>query len=223
MSGIKAVIFDLDGVLIDSEQAWDGARREVAGALGGHWRADATRKMMGMSSGEWSRYMHNELGLPESPSEISRLVVARLRALYNDSLPLMPGAGAAVRQIASRWPLGLASSSNRELIDLVLKLARLEDKFLVTISSEEVNRGKPSPDVYLEAARCLDVDPAWAAAVEDSANGIRAGKAAGMPVIAIPNRALPPEPEALALADRVIDSLSQLSAGLIESLAADCV
>ena len=218
MERIDAVIFDLDGVLIDSEQVWDEARREIVSERGGRWKPEATRAMMGMSSVEWSVYMRDELRVPLGAGEISRLVVARLRKLYTDELPLIPGAPEAVRRLGGQWRLGLASSSNRELIDLVLELSGLADEFAVAISSDEVPRGKPSPDVYLEAARRLGAEPAASVAIEDSGNGIRAGKAAGMPVIAIPNRALPPEPEALALADQVIDSLERLTPRLLTSL-----
>ncbi|MBE0429328.1 MAG: HAD family phosphatase [Thermoleophilia bacterium] len=215
-SQIKAVIFDLDGILIDSEQVWDEARRALTAELGGEWSEEATRAMMGMSSVEWSSYMHERLGVPLVPAEISRRVVERLRDLYLEELPLMPGAREAVRRMAARWPLGLASSSNRELIDLVLHESGLLDEFRATVSSEEVARGKPSPDVYLEAARRVDAEPAGCLAIEDSGNGIRAARAAGMRVIAIPNKALPPEPEALAEADLVIVSLDDLTPEVVE-------
>lgn len=219
MSLIKAVVFDLDGVLIDSEQVWDKARRELTRELGGRWRPDGTRAMMGMSSTEWSCYMREELGVPLEPAAISRKVIERLRNLYDRRLPLMPGAQAAVRGLAVRWPLGLASSSNRELIDHALRLAGLADEFQVTVSSEEVAAGKPSPDVYLEACQRLGAPPPDCVAVEDSGNGIRSAKAAGMRVVAIPNRALPPEPETLAAADLALDSLAELNVAAVARLA----
>ena len=219
MKPIVAVVFDLDGVLIDSEQVWDEARRELARELGRSWRPEATRAMMGMSSTEWSRYMHERLAVPLQPADISRKVVERLRALYDQELPLMPGARAAVRRLAARWPLGLASSSNRELIDHALELAGLAKEFQVTISSDEVAAGKPRPDVYLEACRRLGAPPPGCVAVEDSGNGIRSARAAGMRVMAIPNRALPPEPEALAAADLVLDRLAGLTAAAVAGLA----
>ena len=201
---IEAVIFDLDGVLLDSEQVWDEAREQLANERGGRWHENAQRDMMGMSSLEWSRYMHETIGLPEPPEEISREVVERLAKLYRQHLPVLPGAREAVERLATRWPLGLASSSNRELIDLVLELMGVAHLFRATVSSEEVARGKPAPDVYLEAARRLGVDPTHAAAIEDSENGIRAAKAAGMRVLAIPNEHFPPAEEALAQADVVL-------------------
>jgi HAD superfamily hydrolase (TIGR01509 family) len=174
--------------------------------------------MMGMSSQEWSRYMHEELGVPDPPEQISAEVVRRLEDLYREHLPLIPGALDAVRRLAARWPLAIASSSNRPLIDLFLELTGTGGLFRATVSSEEVERGKPAPDVYLEAAGRLTVDAATCAAVEDSENGIRSATAAGMKVIAIPNAVFPPGDEALSLAAVVLASLSELQPELIESL-----
>jgi HAD superfamily hydrolase (TIGR01509 family) len=209
-SVIDAVVFDLDGVLIDSEHVWDQARRELAAERGGRWTETASRDMMGMSSLEWSRYMHDVIGVPDPPEEISTEVVRRLEEIYRRDLPLVDGAVDAVERLAARWPLGLASSSNRELIDLVLDLSGLARYFRATVSSEEVGRGKPEPGVYLEAARRLDVAPERCAAVEDSEAGIRSAKAAGMRVLAIPNPHFPPKDDALALADDVLGSLAEL-------------
>src|SRR5215469_1334266 len=181
---IAAVVFDLDGVLVDSESVWDAARREVVASNGGRWQAAATRAMMGMSSPEWSRYLHDQLCVPLEPEQINELVVAALLDQYRRRLPLLPGAVVAVRRLADRWPLGLASSSNRPVIDVVLEQAGITGYFAITVSGEEVAAGKPAPDVYLAATRRLGVDPADAAAVEDSTNGLRAAAAAGMVVIA---------------------------------------
>ena len=208
---IEAVVFDLDGVLLDSEQVWDAAREELARVRGGRWHEQAQLDMKGMSSREWSQYMHDVIELPEPPEEISREVVRRLARLYREHLPVLPGAREAVERLAARRPLGLASSSNRELIDLALELLDVAHLFRATVSSEELPRGKPAPDVYLEAARRLDVEPTHAAAVEDSANGIQAAKAAGMRVIAIPNEHFPPGRGALAQADLVLRSLEELT------------
>jgi len=213
---IRAVVFDLDGVLVDSEHVWDAAREDLAREGGGRWHAGAQRDMMGMSSPEWSRYMHETIGLPESPEEISAEVVRRLEAIYREHLPLLDGAAEAVARLAARWPLGVASSSNRPLIDLVLELSGLARFFSATVSSEEVERGKPAPDVYAEAGDRLGVEPVACAAVEDSHNGILSGKAAGMRVIAIPNRRYPPGAEALAAADEVLDSITKLTPERIE-------
>jgi HAD superfamily hydrolase (TIGR01509 family) len=213
---IEAVVFDLDGVLVDSEEIWDRAREQLARERGGRWHDQAQRDMMGMSSTEWSRYMHDVIGLEEPPEEINREVVRRLTELYRQELPVIPGAKQAVERLAAQWPLGLASSSNRELIDLVLELLGVRQLFQATVSSEEVARGKPAPDVYLEAARRLGVDPAHTAAVEDSRNGILAAKAAGMRVIAIPNRHFPPGDDAIAAADVVLASPAELTAEAVE-------
>ena len=208
---IDAVVFDLDGLLLDSEHLWDEVREALARERGGRWHDRAQRDMMGMSSPEWSRYMHEQIGLDESPEAISAEVVRRMEARYRDQLPLLPGAREAVERLAARWPLGLASSSNRPLIDLALDVSRLAKLFQATVSSEEVARGKPAPDVYLEAMKRLGVEPAQAAAIEDSHNGIRAAAAAGMLVVAIPNRRFPPDEEALGEADVVLDSLEDLT------------
>jgi HAD superfamily hydrolase (TIGR01509 family) len=214
---VVAVVFDLDGVLVDSEHVWDEARRELARERGGRWHDRASREMMGMSSLEWSRYMHDVIGVGDAPAEISAEVVKRLAELYRRELPVFDGAVAAVERLAARWPLGLASSSNRELIDLVLDLSGLARFFAATVSSEEVARGKPAPDVYLEAARRLGAPPERCAAVEDSENGIRSAKAAGMRVLALPNPVFPPAEDALAQADVTLASLDELEPALVDA------
>jgi HAD superfamily hydrolase (TIGR01509 family) len=213
-----AVIFDLDGVLVDSEVIWDDARRALARETGRTWREDAQRAMMGMSSAEWSRYMREQLGVPLSAEVISARVVERVQHLYRDHLPLIRGARAAVVSLAGQWPLAIASSANRSIIDLVLELAGLADCFQATVSSEEVPHGKPAPDAYLEAARRIGRDPAGCIVVEDSANGLRAGAAAGMRVIAIPNRAFPPGEQALESAAVVLASIEQLRPDVVAAL-----
>jgi HAD superfamily hydrolase (TIGR01509 family) len=215
---IRVVVFDLDGVLIDSEHVWDAAREELARARGACWHEGAQREMMGMSSTEWSRYMHETIGVPDPPEEISDEVVRRLERIYREHLPLIQGAAEAVERLAARWPLAVASSSNRPIIDLVLELSGLARFFSVTVSSEEVPRGKPAPDVYLETATRLGVDPTACAAVEDSHNGILSAKAAGMRVIAIPNPRYPPSADALAAADAVLASINELTPATVEVL-----
>jgi len=215
---IEAVVFDLDGVLLDTEELWNEARRQLSGERGGRWRDDAQRAMMGMSSPEWSRYMHDVVGVPDPPEEISAEVVKRLEALYRERLPLVPGALEAVRRIGERWPLAIASSSNRPLIDLFLELTGTGQLFRATVSSEEVARGKPAPDVYLEAARRLGVSPATCAAIEDSENGIRSAAAAGMRVIAIPNHVFPPSDEVRSRAHVVLGWLDELMPEVVEEL-----
>ncbi|HUZ28758.1 MAG TPA: HAD family phosphatase [Solirubrobacteraceae bacterium] len=220
---LAAVIFDLDGVLIDSEPAWNQARHDVVVEHGGQWRPEAQRTMMGMSSTEWSAYMHQELGAAPTPQELSDIVVARLAKRYDEHLPLIPGARQAVMRLAREWPLALASSANRPIIELVLDRAGLRDAFVAWVSSEEVARGKPAPDVYLDAARRIEVSPERCAAVEDSSNGLRSAAAAGTTVVAIPNREFPPDEDALALAAVVLESIDQLTPERITRAAAGAI
>jgi HAD superfamily hydrolase (TIGR01509 family) len=213
---IRGVVFDLDGVLLQSEEVWDAVRERYVRERGGRYDEEVQRAMMGMSAPEWSAYLHEEAGVPDDPETINRDVVGRMLEAYRDELPLLPGAVEAVRRTAAAFPLALASSSNREVFEEVLALADLTGCFRATVSSEEVERGKPAPDVYLEAARRLGVAPGSCAAVEDSHAGIRSAKSAGMRVIAIPNASYPPDEEALALADVVLESLDQLTPEGIE-------
>ena len=215
---IDAVVFDLDGILIHSEEVWDAVRERYVREAGGRYDDEVQRAMMGMSSAEWSRYLHDHAGVRDSPEEINAEVVRRMLAAYAEELPLIEGAVEAVRRLESRWPLGLASSSNRPLIDTVLDLAGLTASFRVTVSSEEVARGKPAPDVYLEAARRLGLAPARCAAIEDSHSGIASARAAGMYVVAIPNPSYPPGDDALAAADTVLDSIAALTVELLEAV-----
>ena len=212
---IDAVVFDMDGVLIESEEVWDSVREAYVRERGGRYDDEIQRAMMGMSSPEWSRYLHETAGIPDEPEEINAEVVRRMLEAYRAHLPLVPGAVAAVRRLAERYPLAVASSSNRPLIDAVLEVAGVAQYFKATVSSEEVARGKPAPDVYVEAARRLGVAPERCAAIEDSHSGIRSARAAGMRVIAFPNPSYPPDAEALAQADVVIRSLDELTPELI--------
>jgi HAD superfamily hydrolase (TIGR01509 family) len=213
---ISAVVFDMDGVLVQTEEIWDEIRERFVLERGGRYDAGAQRAMMGMSSPEWSSFIHDELGVPDSPADISAEVVRRMDARYRERLPLVPGAADAVERLAAEWPLAVASSSNRPLIDAVLELAGLERHFRATVSSEEVARGKPAPDVYVEAARRLGVDARGCVAIEDSHSGIRSAKAAGMAVLAIPNRSYAPDEEALAAADVVLESVAGLTPDAVE-------
>jgi HAD superfamily hydrolase (TIGR01509 family) len=212
---IDTVVFDLDGLLIESEELWANVREQLARDRGGRYGPEEQRAMMGMSSPEWSWYMHDHVGLPESPDEIAAEVVEQMVDRYRQGVPLIAGAVDAVERLAARWPLGLASSSNRPLIDLVLERSGLSPFFRATVSSEEVARGKPAPDVYLEACRRLDVESTRAAAIEDSHAGIGAARAAGMRVVAIPNASYPPGDEALAEADVVLRSLAELTPEIV--------
>jgi HAD superfamily hydrolase (TIGR01509 family) len=211
---MDAVVFDLDGVLLESEQVWSAAKRRLTLEHGGSWTQDAERDMLGMTSTEWSRYMRDRLGVALDPADISEAVARRVEESYRVELPLIAGADEAVSALAARLPLGLASSSNRQTIELVLELTGWAASFSATTSSEEVARGKPAPDVYLETLRRLAASPAASVAVEDSDAGIRSGLAAGMTVVAIPNRAFPPDPETVRAADLTLESLMQLDAAI---------
>jgi HAD superfamily hydrolase (TIGR01509 family) len=213
---VDAVVFDLDGVLVDSEQVWDDVRRAFVDAHGGHWRPDAQRRMMGMATREWASYLRDELHVDLPVEDIAERVVDDMAARYGQRPPVLPGAVAAVERVARRWPLGLASSSPTRLIHVVLDAMGVRDMFRTVLSTEEVGRGKPAPDVYLEVADRLRVVPDRCAAVEDSTNGLAAARAAGMRVIAVPNRAYPPDPAELERADAVIPSLGDLSEAVVD-------
>jgi HAD superfamily hydrolase (TIGR01509 family) len=213
---IEAVIFDMDGILIDSEHVWDEIRENLAKERGGRWHDGAQRAMMGMSSPEWSTYMHDVIGLPESPQEINDEVVRQMLERYAVAPPWIDGAREAIERMAGVWTIGLASSSNRELIDRVLEAGGYNELFGAAVSSEEVAGGKPRPDVYLEAARRLGVDPENCVAIEDSHNGIRSAKAAGMACIAIPNPMFPPG-DALGEADIVLDTIASLDEAAVRA------
>ncbi|MFR9752330.1 HAD family hydrolase [Nocardia sp. 004] len=213
--GITAVVFDMDGVLIDSEPIWEQVRRGYVAERGGQWLPETQERLMGMSTDEWAVYLSAELGVDAPPEIVAREVIERMAARYAEAVPLLPGAVEAVQRISEQWPLGLASSSPRALIDTVLRRTGLIEYFTVTFSTEEVDRGKPAPDVYLTVAAFLRQQPTHCAAVEDSGNGLRAAHAAGMRVIAAPRPEYPPAPNALALATRVISGLDDLTPALI--------
>lgn len=219
MRAVDAVIFDMDGVLLDSEQIWDRVRERYARELGGTWHEGAQRDMMGMSSREWPRYMHERLEIPRSPEQINADIVERVLAVYHDDgFPILPGALEAVGRLAARWPLGLASSSDRAVIDDVMRSTPFGRFFKVTVSSEEVPRGKPSPDVYLRAAASLGYDASRCAGIEDSNNGILALRGAKMRAIAIPNPHYPPKEEALRAVDVVLTSIAELIPEIVAPL-----
>ncbi|MEQ4725319.1 HAD family phosphatase [Nonomuraea sp. B19D2] len=207
-------MFDLDGVLVDSEPVWEEVRRAFVADHGGTWQPDTQSRLMGMSTAEWAAYLHS-LGVSLPPDEIARRVVDQMAARYRDEVPLMPGAVETVRRLSESVTLGLASSSPRTLIDVVLDAAELKECFAATVSTEEVERGKPAPDGYLETARRIGVDPQECVAVEDSSNGLRSAHAAGMRVIAVPHPRYPPAPDALALAWRVLPDLDALNPDLL--------
>lgn len=212
-------MFDLDGVLIDSEPVWEDVRRQVVAAHGGHWAPDAQDRLMGMSTAEWSAYMSADLGVRLPPAEVADVVIAAMAARYREHLPLLPGAVEAVRRMGSRFVLGLASASPRSLIGTVLDTSGLRSAFAAVRSTEEEARGKPAPDVYLSVAAQLGMPPGSCAAVEDSSNGLRSAEAAGMTVIAVPRPAYPPAADALAGARLVLPSLTELTIDAVSALA----
>ncbi|HEV7899742.1 MAG TPA: HAD family phosphatase [Planosporangium sp.] len=208
---VDAVVFDLDGVLIDSEPVWEQVRRAYVAEAGGRWLPDSQQRLMGMSTSEWARYLSEDLGVGRPPEVVAAEVIDRMARRYAEELPLLPGAAEAVRRMGEQWPLGLASSSPSRLIETVLRATGLAPRFAVTMSTEEVSRGKPAPDVYLAVAGKLGVAPGTCVAIEDSSNGLRAAHAAGMRVVAVPHPAYPPQPDALALADLVVTGLDELT------------
>ncbi len=215
-----AVVFDMDGIIIDSEEHWQRARLALVAEFGGTYHAGVEADVMGMSPPEWAHYLRANVGVPLPEARIMVEVGTRLAAEYRRERPFFPGAIDCVRAIAARWPTGLASASGRDLIDLVVELAGLRDVFVVTVSGAEVGRGKPAPDVYLAALERLGAQPRQSVAIEDSSNGIRAGKNAGMRVVAIPNPVFPPSADALALADRVLPRIAELTPEVIADLLA---
>ena len=216
---IEAVVFDLDGVLVDSEPVWEHVRRGLVEGYGGHWADDAQQRLMGMSTHEWARYLSEDLGIGLPPDQVARLVVRAMAGQYQHHLPLLPGAVDAVRRMAERWPLGLASSSPPALIHAVLTTAGIAPLFKATVSTEDVAQGKPAPDVYLTVASRLQVAPGRAAAVEDSSNGLRSAAAAGLHVIAVPRPEYPPAADALDQAQAVLGGLDELTVDLVAGLA----
>jgi HAD superfamily hydrolase (TIGR01509 family) len=209
---MDAVIFDLDGVLVDSERIWDEVRRAVVAEHGGTWREEATRAQQGMSTPEWARYLVEELGAQLTPPEIATIVVKRMAARYAERPPLIDGAVDVVRQVAKRWPVAIASSSPVILIKGFLDVTGLPVG--AAVSSEQVGAGKPAPDVYLRAAELLGVAPADCAAVEDTTIGLRSALAAKMAVYAVPNPHFPPDPEVLKQATAVVAKITDLPAAL---------
>jgi HAD superfamily hydrolase (TIGR01509 family) len=215
---IKAAVFDLDGVLIDSEETWSRVRAAVVARHGGHWAEDDQRNVMGDNSRQWAAYIKRKWNLPIGEEEIIHEVLDMMIASYERELVVLPGAREAVALLGARYPLAVASSSPLALIPVALRLAGLADQFQVVVSSDEVEHGKPAPDVYLLAADRLSVAPGDCLAIEDSSNGIRAAVAAGMTTIAVPNAAYPPDPDALARAALVLPSLQALSPAVVDRL-----
>ncbi|MFI5835543.1 HAD family hydrolase [Micromonospora sp. NPDC051300] len=215
---VDAVLFDLDGVIVDSEPVWEEVRRAYVAAHGGTWQPDTQRRLMGMSTGEWAAYLSGELGVDRSAEQVATEVVAEMARRYAERVPLIDRADAVVRGVAARWPLGLASSSPTRLIAAALDATGLADAFGATLSTEETARGKPAPDVWLAVAARLGVDPARCVAVEDSSNGVRSAAAAGCRVVAVPHGSYPLDPDAEALAAVLLPSIDALTPELLTGL-----
>ncbi|MEV0153027.1 HAD family phosphatase [Micromonospora sp. NPDC050686] len=213
-----AVVFDLDGVIVDSEPVWEQVRRAYVAEHGGRWLPDTQRRLMGMSTAEWAAYLSGELGVDRGAEQVATEVVTEMSRRYAAHVPLIDDADQVVRRLAGRWPLGLASSSPTRLIGAALAATGLADAFRATLSTEETARGKPAPDVYLAVAARLAVDPARCVAVEDSSNGVRSAAAAGMRVVAVPHGSYPLDPDAEALAAVVLPSIGALTPGVVERL-----
>ncbi|MGW4482544.1 HAD family hydrolase [Amycolatopsis sp. NPDC004368] len=211
---MDAVIFDLDGVLVDSEKTWDEVRRKVVADHGGTWLPEATRAQQGMSTPEWAQYLVESLGAQLTPDGIARLVITRMAERYASGPPVIDGAPEVVRAVARRYPVAIASSSPPVLIQAFLQACDLTSLVPVAVSSEEVGGGKPAPDVYLRAAKLLNVPAASCAAVEDSTNGLKAALAAEMAVYAVPNPHFPPDPAVLAQTTAVVRDINELPAAL---------
>jgi HAD superfamily hydrolase (TIGR01509 family) len=216
-----AVVFDMDGVLVDSEPLWMRARKDLVHAGGGRWHADAETAMMGVSSGVWSAYMRDRLELQHyTPEQIRTDVLDRMVALYRKDVPLLPGARAAVDAAASRWPIAIASGSDRVLLDTVLSTTGLGRCFAATVAGDEVSEGKPHPMIYDMACRRLGADPRQCVAVEDSGAGISSALAAGLKVVAVPRPGFAPKPEILARATVVLPDLTGLDADRVAAVMA---
>ncbi|AIJ26618.1 HAD family hydrolase [Amycolatopsis methanolica] len=222
--GFAAVVFDLDGVLVESEHLWEENWVAYAAAYGVEWTAADTATVQGMSAPEWAAYLAERSGTPETPEQVEKAVVdGMIKSIADGEAPLLDGADAMVRDVAARVPVALASSAARRVIDAVLETHGLTGEFSATVSSAEVPRGKPSPDVYAEAASRLGFRGEECLGVEDSSNGIRAAAAAGLTVIALPNPAYPPKPDALELAAQVAESNHDVRKLLLAYLAGELV
>lgn len=208
---IKAVIFDMDGLLVDSEPVWDRARKSMADGAAKPWTADDHKALMGVSTAEWADYMIEHLELDMTREEVVDEVVERMIALYREGVPYLPGAIDAVELAGAHYRTALASGSHPALIEAVMADDAMRGKFEIIVSGDEVARGKPAPDVYLETARRLGVEPEECVCLEDSGNGIRAGANAGMRVIAVPDARFHPAGDAAAVADVVLGSLTELT------------
>jgi len=215
---IRGAVFDLDGLLVDSELYWQKARAAFAASMGCSWTDSDEHDAKGLNSAEWAELIRSRCRLDIPVAKVIQGVVDRMRKLYDARLPLLPGAQAAVRALHSALPLAVASSSPPDIIDFVLREAGIRDCFRVVASSDEAGRGKPSPDVFLLAAERLNIVPQDIVVFEDSSAGMRGAKAAGMTVVAVPNQHFPPGKDALDSADLVLASLEGVGPGTLAQL-----
>jgi HAD superfamily hydrolase (TIGR01509 family) len=215
---VDAVIFDMDGVLVDSESCWYRAAMDFAREVGKTWTEHDHHACMGNAPEEWARYMRERMNLSLSLQDITAKVTRSVYAQYEVQLPLLPGAVQAVHAAARVYRVALASGSPSELVDQVMELTGLNKVFRAIVAGNAVTRGKPDPDIYLEASRPIGVEPSRCVGVEDSLNGMRSLKAACMFVIAVPRPSYPLPQEALDVADAALPSLRDFSVELVQSL-----
>ncbi len=215
---VRAVLFDMDGVVVDSEPVWNRTRTELAAERGLAWTEDMQRACMGRATVEWAEVMRDRLGLPEPVDEVIEDMRRRMLAAYRHRLPVIPGAVEAVRRMAGAFAVALASGSMTVLIHEVLAATGLDRVLPVVVLGDTVPRGKPAPDIYLEAARRLEVPAADCCGVEDSGNGLRALRAAGMKAVAVPTPDWPLAPDALALADLRLSRIDELTVEAVRGL-----
>jgi len=215
---IEAIIFDMDGLLVDSEPTWDKARVAIAARVGKPWNQQDHFNIMGVSTADWAQYMITRLDLMYTQEEVQKEVIDQMVAIYTQKIPFRPFAVEAVQWAAANYPTALASGSPRQLIDIVTQTPELRDCFQVILSTDEIGVGKPDPAIYLETARRLGVAPEKCLCIEDSPFGVLSGRRANMVVINIPDPGFPLKPEEARHADMILESLGELSDQVIHRL-----
>ncbi len=213
---IKAIVWDMDGLLIDSEPVWDLARKRMAAAHGVHdWNQQDHFNVMGVGTAEWVEYMIERIGLTMPPAEVEAAIVDHMAAIYLEEIPFRPNAVEKIQWAASLYPSCIASGSPRKLIDIVSADPRVAPHMQFTLAADEVGLGKPDPAVYIEAAKRLGIAAESCLCLEDSPNGVLAGHRAGMKVINIPDPEMPLTAEQAEYAHVVLESLAEFSAETI--------
>lgn len=201
----------MDGLLIDSEPVWNAARSQMAAEHGVSWTRDDHFNVMGVSTVEWIQYMVDRIGLTMPPDQVEETVIGHMVAMYEDGIPFRPHAVEKVQWMASLYPSCIASGSPRQLIDIVAQDRRIAPYLEFTLAADEVGRGKPHPDIYLETARRLGIEPQHCLCIEDSPFGILSGARAGMKVIGIPDPEMPLSAEQSQHAHLILRSLAHLT------------